>query len=126
MAYTGLVNKLNVLSSAPIAEGRTAEIYPWDDQHILKLHRDWCPHDWVDYEGWIARSVHAAGVPSPQVGEIVEVEGRRGLIYERLEGVSMLQDMNARPWTLWKHARSLAELQAGIHQKSIPELPSYK
>ena len=117
---------MNILSSAPIAEGRTAEIYNWDERHILKLYRDWCPPDWVDYEARIARAVYEAGIPSPQAGEIVELDGRRGLIYERLEGISMLQDMNARPWMLWKHARSLAQLQAGIHQKSIEGLPSYK
>ena len=109
-----------------MAQGRTAEIYAWDDQHVLKLYRKWCPPDWVDYEARIARAVYEAGIPSPEAGEILEVDGRRGLIYERLEGVSILQDMNARPWTLWKHARSLAELQAGIHQKFIPGLPTYK
>jgi len=117
---------LNIPSSAPIAEGRTAEIYTWDDRHILKLYCDWCPPDWVDYEARIARAVYDAGIPSPQAGEIIAVDGRRGLIYERLEGVSMLQDMNARPWMLWKHARALAELQAGIHNKAIAGLPSYK
>jgi uncharacterized protein (TIGR02172 family) len=115
-----------VLSSQPLAEGRTAEIYIWDEQHVLKLYRDWCPPDWVDYEVRVVRAVHEAGIPSPEPGEIVEVEGRRGLIYERLEGISMLQDMNARPWRLWKHARALAELQITIHQKSIAGLPSYK
>ena len=117
---------MNILSSAPIAEGRTAEIYNWDERHILKLYRDWCPSDWVDYEARIARAVYEAEIPSPQAGDIVELDGRRGLIYERLEGISMLQDMNARPWMLWKHARSLAELQITIHQKSISGLPTYK
>jgi aminoglycoside phosphotransferase (APT) family kinase protein len=114
------------LSSPPIAQGRTAEIYSWDSRHILKLYREWCPPDWVDYEARIARAVHESGVPSPEVGEIVEINGRRGLIYERLEGVSMLEDLNARPWTLLKQARSLAELQITTHQKSITGLPSYK
>ena len=114
------------LSSAPIAEGRTAEIYVWDEGHVLKLYRDWCPADWVEYESWIAHAVHAAGVPSPAAHDIVEVNGRRGLIYERLEGISMLREMNARPWTVWKHARMLAELHAQINQQSIGGLPSYK
>jgi aminoglycoside phosphotransferase (APT) family kinase protein len=70
--------------------------------------------------------VYEAGIPSPEAGEILSVDGRRGLIYERLEGISMLQDMNARPWRLFKHARSLAELHIKIHQKSIAGLPSYK
>ncbi len=114
------------LSSAPIAQGRTAEIYLWDDQHILKLYRDWCPSHWADYEAGIARAVYASGVPSPAVGEIVEVNGRRGLVYERLEGPSMLQEMSTRPWTLLRYARTLAELQVEVNRQSISGVPSYK
>ena len=114
------------LSSTPIALGRTAEVFAWDDNHVLKLYRDWCPPDWVDYEARIARAIYESGIPSPAAGEIIEVNGRRGLIYERLEGVSMLQDLNARPWMLLKHARSLAEFQVKINQQSITGLPSYK
>jgi Ser/Thr protein kinase RdoA (MazF antagonist) len=114
------------LTSPPIAEGRTAEIYLWDEGHVLKLYRNWCPSDWVEYEATVASAIHAAGIPSPATGEILEVNGRRGLIYERLEGISMLQDMNARPWRLIEHARSLADLQVQINQKTIRGLPSYK
>jgi len=117
---------LKELSSTSIAQGRTAEICPWDDQHVLKLFRDWCPSSWVEYEARIVRIVYEAGVPSPAPGEIIEVNGRRGLIYERLDGISMLQEMNAHPWTFLKHARSLAELQVQIHQKFTTGLPSYK
>jgi Ser/Thr protein kinase RdoA (MazF antagonist) len=117
---------LKEIPSQPIAQGRTAEIYVWDDKHILKLYRDWCPSDWVEYEARIARAVQEAAIPSPEVGEIIEIHGRRGLIYERLEGISMLQDMNARPWTLLRHARSLADVHVQIHKRSIPGLPSYK
>lgn len=116
----------SLAASSLIAEGRTAEIYLWDDQHILKLYRDWCPPDWVEYEAWIAGAVHEAGIPSPAAGEIVGVDGRRGLIYERIHGISMLQDMNARPWMLLKHARSLSDLQVEIHRQTIAGLPSYK
>lgn len=117
---------LRDLSSTPLAQGRTAEIYPWGDQHVLKLFRDWCPPDWVEYEARIAHKIYEAGVPSPAPGEMVEVDGRPGLIYERLDGVSMLQDMNARPWRLLHQARSLAELQVQIHQKLSGGFPSYK
>jgi hypothetical protein len=113
------------LSSRPIAEGRTAEIYDWDSARVLKLYLAWCPSHWVEYEARIAQAVHEAGIPSPAVGEIVEVNGRRGLIYERLNGISMLQDLNARPWTFLKHARALADLHVKIHQLSIEGLPTY-
>jgi uncharacterized protein (TIGR02172 family) len=112
--------------SAPIAQGRTAEIFVWDDHHVLKLYRAWCPPHWADYEARIARAVYEAGIPSPAAGDIIEVDSRRGLIYERLQGISMLQDMNAHPWMLLKYARSLAELHVKINQQSITGLPSYK
>jgi uncharacterized protein (TIGR02172 family) len=112
--------------SAPIAQGRTAEIFVWDDDHVLKLYRDWCPLDWADYEARVAHAITEAGIPSPAVGNILEVDGRRGLIYERLEGISMLQEMNAHPWLLLQYARSLAELHVKINQQSITGLPSYK
>ena len=128
MALGGLVNLNHSFSlpAAPVAQGRTAEIYVWDSSHILKLYHDWCPEDWAEYEGRVAGAIHNAGIPSPAVAGLVEVEGRRGLVYERIEGISMLQDMNARPWRMLNHARSLADLQIRIHRQSIEGLPSYK
>lgn len=117
---------MSPLPPAPIAQGRTAEVYPWKDHQILKLYRDWCPPEWVDYELQIARAVYEAGIPSPQPGGMVQVNGRRGLLYKRLEGISMLEDMNARPWRLFRHARALAELHTAIHRKCFGGLPSYK
>jgi uncharacterized protein (TIGR02172 family) len=114
------------LPSAPFARGRTADIFVWDDTHVLKLYQDWCPSNWVEYEARIAQAVHAAGIPTPAAGEIMEVNGRRGLIYERVQGISMLQDLNSRPWTMLRHARSLAEMQIKTHRQSIPDLPAYK
>jgi uncharacterized protein (TIGR02172 family) len=117
---------LKELTSPPIAQGRTAEIYIWGDNHVLKLYRDWCPPRWIEDEARIARAVYDAGIPSPAAGDIIEVNGRPGLIYERIEGISMLQDMNVRPWMLFKHAQSLAEVQVKINQQSITGLPLYK
>lgn len=112
--------------STPIAQGRTAEVYLWNDHQVLKLYREWCPPHWIEEEARIAHAVHTAGIPSPAAGEIIELNGRRGLIYERLEGISMLQEMNAHPWTILKHARSLADLHVQINKISITGLPSYK
>ncbi|MBN1919980.1 MAG: phosphotransferase [Anaerolineae bacterium] len=112
--------------ATPVAQGRTAEIYAWDATHILKLYRDWCPRHWVDYESRVAHAIVAAGIPTPAAGEIIEIEGRRGIIYERVRAYSMLQDMQACPWRLWRHARALAELQAQVHRLVVPGLPRYR
>jgi thiamine kinase len=108
-----------------IALGRTAEVYAWGEGQVLKLFQDWFSADGVKYEARIARAVHAAGLPVPAVGEIIEVGGRLGLIYERVDGVSMGEILAAKPWMLPRFARLLAELHASMHASSIaPDLPS--
>jgi tRNA A-37 threonylcarbamoyl transferase component Bud32 len=114
------------VGTLPFAEGRTAEIYAWEPGYILKLYREWCPGHWVEHEARVARTICAAGINSPAVKDIVEVMGRRGIVYERVEGVSMLVEMSTRPWTILRHARELAELQASYIGLSIPGLESYR
>jgi len=117
---------MEITLTKPIAEGRTAEIYEWQDNTVLKLYHAWCPSSWVEYESKVAHAVVAAGIPTPDAGEIVEVNGRRGIIFERVSGISMLQDMNNHPWKLFQYARTLAALQFKINQLSLLGFMPYK
>ena len=117
---------MEITLTKPIAEGRTAEIYAWQDGTVLKLYHPWFPSNLVEYESIVAHAVVAAGIPTPAAGEIIEVNGRRGTIFERVSGISMLQDMNNHPWRIITHARTLAELQFRVNQLSFPGLNSYK
>lgn len=109
---------MNLTLSTPIAQGRAAEIYAWGESQVIKLYREWCPPSWVDHEARVARAVTQAHIPTPAAGEIVEIHGRRGLVYQRVVGISMLDDLNRRPWLLFKPGGALAELQAQIHRLS--------
>ncbi len=106
-----------------IARGRTAEIFAWKDDQVLKLFLDWCPAHWAQGEALITQAVHEASLPVPAVEGIVDVDGRRGIIFERVEGPSMLAELTTKPWKLVQFARTLAELQADMHSREIPELP---
>jgi hypothetical protein len=70
--------------------------------------------------------VQASGLSVPAVGKVIEVDGRFGLEYERVEGVSMLQAILQRPWRFAAYARQLAGLQAEMHAIRLPEMPSQK
>ncbi len=107
----------------PIAVGRTAEVYAWENGQVLKLYRDWCPANWVDYEARIGHLVNEAGVPSPKAGEIIEVNGRRGILYERVDGMEMLASMGRSPLKLGECGRALARLHLAMHQCSAGDLP---
>ena len=110
-----------------VAVGRTAEVYARGEQQVLKLYRDWCPPHWVDFEARIGRIVQDAGLPVPAVGDIMEINGRRGLVYERLNGVSMFGTIVARPWTIIRFGRLMAELHAAMHAIQAPsDLPDQR
>lgn len=104
----------------PFAVGATAEIFAWENGQILKLFRASFPAEAVRTEARTARLIHAGGAPVPAVGEIVEINGRVGLLYERIDGRSLLAALTAQPWRLVHFARQLAGLQADLHALPAP------
>jgi uncharacterized protein (TIGR02172 family) len=109
-----------------IARGRTAEVFLRGDSQILKLFLDWCPADWAEHEARLTGAVHEAGLPVPATEGIVEIDGRLGIIFERIEGPSMLGTLTSRPWQLVKLARLLAELHVKMHSCKVSGLPSLR
>jgi uncharacterized protein (TIGR02172 family) len=112
--------------SPPIAIGFTAKIHAWKDGQVLKLFNQGISRSTVEYEANITRLVHDTGFPVPAVGEIVEIDGCFGLEYERVEGVTMLQALMKRPCKFPTFAQQLADIQAEMHTRSIPGLPSQR
>jgi len=106
-----------------IARGRTAEVYAWGSDQVLKLFYPSVGRGAVEYEQRLAQTVVAAGVNTPAVGEIVELEGRLGLVYQRVEARSMLGEITHRPWAAKRLAYQFAELQAAMHACAAPNLP---
>lgn len=62
----------------PISSGRTAEIYNWDQEHVLKLFYDWVALESIENEARLACAIYKSGLPVPEVGEMVRVD-RRGI-----------------------------------------------
>jgi uncharacterized protein (TIGR02172 family) len=108
---------------APLAQGRTAEVFAWDDGHVLKLFRPGWGADVTRHEAELARAIYASGAPAPQVGEVVEVGERAGIIYERISGPSLLRDLVDHPIHLRRIMRTLAEAHADLHQRAVADLP---
>lgn len=113
-----------LLARQPLAVGRTAEIYPWDDGRVVKLFHPRGSAAQAEREASFTRELHRQGLPVPRMEGIVEVEGRHGIVLERLDGISMLRELQRRPWRLPRLAHLLARLHAAIHDHSLPELPS--
>lgn len=112
---------------SPIAHGRTADIFAWDEGHILKLFHNWFSLEDIEYEFKIAKAVHASGVKSPAVKEIVQAQGRNGLIYERIDGESMFTLLKRAPWKVFQFGKLLAQYHYQMHTCDFnAEVPNQK
>ena len=113
-----------------IGTGRTAEIFAWSDDKILKLFMDGFPLSWIEREERLSRIVYEAGLPVPAVEGVIEVNGRSGIVFERITGRSMpdliVNEMASNPEGVLPCAEILAELHASIHSLEIPDLPSMR
>lgn len=112
-----------MVQGALLARGRTAGIYAWGRDRVLKLFREAYPPENAENEAMTMRLVRAAGLPVPAVHGITNVEGRQGIVMERIPGPTMLEAMMKQPWMLRRHARTLAELHVRLHCSSVPSLP---
>lgn len=106
-----------------IAKGRTAEVYDLDKKHIVKLYHDTWAKENVEYEYKISKIVTDLGIKVPEVFDIIEHEGRNGIVFEKLKGKSMLQLMKTKPFQIGKFGQQLAELHFSFYDKTVKELP---
>ena len=106
-----------------VGRGRTAEVFAWGDNQVLKLFlKEWSFEAAQEFRA--TKAAHELGAPAPAVERMVEIDGRQGIIFERITGPSMAEAMQSRPWTLLRCARMMAELHADIHSQQTTSLPS--
>lgn len=114
------------LLDTPFAYGRTAELFVWPDDRVLKLFRSGWSEVGAHYEADKARAVYATGLPAPAVCDVIQVNGRFGILYERISGIALTKVLQQKPWTLVSMARLLADLHLEMHQHRLPQLPSLR
>jgi len=102
-----------------IAQGRQAEVYAWDgdERAVLKLYR----------RGLGGHAAEAAALAplddahlAPRLLDTVRIDGRDGLMLQRLDGVDMLSLLGREPWRLVSLARELAHAALRIHRLPAP------
>lgn len=101
-----------------------AEVFEWGEGTVVKLYRPEVPRERVHHEHKATQLAGAAGLPVPAVHDIVEHEGRVGIVFERITGTSLLQRLEDKPWTLRGGARLLAGLQQEVNDRSGEGLPA--
>lgn len=102
--------------------GRTAEVYEYPQNRILKYYRANFPKFMIEHEFKINKSLANIGLPIPECYNIVQIDNRYGIIFEKLNGKSMLNILTSRIWNIPKYAKKAAEIHYKIQKEISSEL----
>jgi Ser/Thr protein kinase RdoA (MazF antagonist) len=103
-----------------IGEGAYAEVHAWAPGQVLKLFKSGFPrrHSW--WEARMTRAVFASGAPAPEVFDEVTLEGRFGVVLQRLDGPTLLQLSRSGAMTREQTGAILATLAISVHDIAPP------
>jgi len=103
-----------------VGSGRTSEVFEFGPGAVVKVPRSDVPVDWPVLEAELAAAVRASGVQVPEVLDIVEINGRDAIVFERIDGPSMWHAMLADPAQAPHLAHELAEAHLSLLSIGIP------
>jgi thiamine kinase-like enzyme len=109
-----------------ISQGNTAEIYRLDDNKILKLFRSGLSKNIIENEYQNDIIIQNFLECVPKVYEMVEINGRYGIIYEEIQGRDMLKIMLASVWKINDYAKKLAHYHLSIQKPIMDNLCTVK
>ncbi len=102
--------------------GGSSEVFAWGEGRVVKLFL--AAYDYaVERELDLAAAVYRAGVASPEVHGLVEVDGRRGIVFERVDGPTLLDQLLRSERSSGDVGRELAGVHLAIHAAAVPGLP---
>jgi len=100
-----------------IGQGRTANVFRYSENKVIKIfHKEYTHLAYEEYAAVI--NIRDADIPAPHVYDMIDIDNKKGIIYEYIRGTSMLHKMQKNPLKVWRYARQLADLQADIHSKT--------
>jgi aminoglycoside phosphotransferase (APT) family kinase protein len=109
-----------------VAEGREAEIFAWQDGAVLRLLRNPNAGRQAEWEA-VAMRAAATACSVPAVRELITVDGRPGIVMDRVDGEDLMTTLAKQPWKVWTAGRIGGQLHAQLHQAVAPDtLPSLK
>ncbi len=109
-----------------IGQGNTAEVYRIDDNKILKLFRRGMHKEIIEREYQNGISVQKILDCVPKVYEMVEVNGRNGIIYQEINGKNMLKIMLTSLWKINTYAKKLAHYHLYIQKPVMDKISTVK
>lgn len=96
-----------------IHSGQLSEVYDYENDKVVKLYNKTISKEYVEYVFKINQVATQYECPVPKILELVEHEGRYGLVFEKVDGVT-ISNLLKKPM---KNAKQIAMHTASAHAK---------
>ncbi|KEZ19260.1 putative aminoglycoside phosphotransferase (Protein kinase related), diverged [Sphingobium yanoikuyae] len=109
-----------------IAKGASAELFDLGDNRVLKLFRDSVSEDMIERE--VTASIHAGicDVPTAAAMARQDLNGRRGIVYPKLEGVTVMDWIRQNPMRAGWVLDQMGAIHGAMHRANGGALRSLK
>lgn len=120
--------KISVDGCEIIGRGACGECYRIDDETIIKLYYGNADIAWIEHEKALAKKAFVMGIPTAISYDIVEADGRKGVVYELIKSKTLGELIRADSSKLDEYIDMYADIckKVGSIHTSDPEIPSFK
>lgn len=114
------------MSGKKIGTGRTAEVYEWSDNRLIKLFYPGASQEEVNREYEIQSLLQQELPFLAEVYGLEKVGERIGILYERVQGDSLSREIMKKPEKVFAYGQLMGRIQQDIHQVTLSSLPPFR
>jgi len=108
-----------------IGAGRTAEVYDYKDDKVLKLFYSAFSTNIIEDEYLIAKNISTTTSLVPKVYDIVHTRNRTGIVYEKIKGKMLSDYLSENIISTRKIIRKFAQTQKRISNINVENVPNH-
>lgn len=120
--------KINVDGCELIGKGACGECYRIDDEAIVKLYYNNADLAFIEHEKALSKKAFVMGIPTAISYDIVEANGRKGVVYELIKSKTLGELIRADRSRIDEYVEMYADIckkVCSVHTND-PEIPSFK
>lgn len=104
-----------------VGRGRTADVFEYGHDSIIKILKPRFSNSLAEKEEKLHTIVQDSGLPVPKLLDVVMIDGKKGLVYQKINGISMLDSIRDNPNKMPDYANDLASLHIDISRCKIDD-----
>lgn len=120
--------QLTVEGCEVIGKGACGECYRIDDETIIKLYYGGMDISVIEHEKALSKKAFVMGIPTAISYDIVEADGRKGVVYELIKSKTLGELMRSDDGKLDEYIEQYVDICKTVHSITTkdPEIPSFK